>query len=139
MRDKILKIIGGGEKYIEASKIKSKLTEDEAKRFDKAVYNFRKSGLVERPAGETRRYRLTQKGKAELEGTRPAKRKYTKRKTAVKAPPPNFNFSSTAELLQNNVSQVLMENEQLRNLLLQVHTTIGKALQLDKENENVNS
>ncbi len=44
-----------------------------------------------------------------------------------------INLSSTAEALSDNISAILHENQQYRDLMLKIHTTIGNALQLNKE------
>jgi hypothetical protein len=56
--------------------------------------------------------------------------KPNRKPTIVEPEKDSFNLSSSAEVLQNNVAMVLTENQQLRNLLNELHNTIGKALQL---------
>ena len=49
--------------------------------------------------------------------------------------PIQSNISATANVLADNITQLIAENEQYRNLLLNVYTTIGRSLQLEQGKE----
>lgn len=64
---------------------------------------------------------------------------YSKKKKASQPqpqtvqPPQEINLSQTANKFADYASDLLKENNDLRALLLQVHTKIGKALSLDSQ------
>jgi hypothetical protein len=49
--------------------------------------------------------------------------------------PIQSNISATANVLADNITQLIAENEQYRNVLLNVYTTIGRSLQLEQGKE----
>lgn len=130
IRTRILAAIGNGISYSHIDKIRANLDEDDKKAFCQAIYNIRVGGFVERKEGTTKEYRLTDLGRKELMRPTPPGMKPNRKSTIVEPEKDSFNLSSSAELLQNNVAMVLTENQQLRNLLNELHSTIGKALQL---------
>lgn len=67
--------------------------------------------------------------------TKAKKRKYTKRQPEaqpIPSPPPRPNISSTADTLAENITSLIAENATYRELLLELHTTIEKRLQIGK-------
>jgi len=68
-------------------------------------------------------------------GTHIKKRGKAAPKVSTPPPAPVIQLSSTADKLANITSDVLKENSDLRNLLLQIHETIGNALELNTPEE----
>lgn len=67
--------------------------------------------------------------------TKAGKRKYTKRQPEaqpIPSPPPRPNISNTADTLAENITALIAENATYRELLLELHNTIEKRLQIGK-------
>ena len=152
----ILKAIGGAKG---ASKTNAELKEIIEERLhrnlEKIVSNMRSLDLLEsvKQEGVIMYYGLTEKGKYLLKHAskmvvtpmgepREYKRRNTKPQEqlplAPAAPEPiKINISRTANSVADQITDLIDENAQYRKLMLQVYETIGNALGLNEEGEEI--
>ncbi len=140
-----LKVLQGGKK-LTTVQIENAIDKQYSKNIAKQLSNYRVQEWLDNDylgGGNQAVWFLTPKAEEFLKTgvmppagkTKAKKRKYTKRQPEaqpIPSPPPRPNISSTADTLAENITSLIAENATYRELLLELHTTIEKRLQIGK-------
>lgn len=146
-----LKVLQGGRKLTTAQ-IENALDEKHRHNIRKQLSNYRTNGWLYSERAQLGKRQghnnhsiwfLTPKAEEFLKTgempprgkTKTGKRKYTKRQPEaqpIASPPPRPNISNTADTLAENITALIAENATYRELLLELHNTIEKRLQIGK-------